>query len=138
MKVIRPVKRYIQSAQLEMDYLKFLQENPRVVTLQDSFMQPTTRDQPDSLCMVFPRHGPSLYNVLKRNCYIGLHIHNIQVIARQALEALQQMHEQARVVHTDLKPENILIRDESALVEIGEVKHLPRQYKEAGFVIAGS
>ena len=76
--------------------------------------------------------------MLKRNCYIGLHIFNIQVIARQALEALQQMHEQARVVHTDLKPENILIRDESALVEISEVKNLPRQYKEAGFVIEGS
>jgi serine/threonine protein kinase len=59
---------------------------------------------------VFETLGKSLYEFIKGNKYFGFGIHQIQSIARQALQGVMFMHERMGLTHTDLKPENILLK----------------------------
>lgn len=75
-KVIRAVKRYIESAKVEADILNDLRkkggDQNYVVDLKDFFMH---RDRGiENLCLVFEPLGKSLYDFIKANNYKGFDI----------------------------------------------------------------
>jgi len=70
MKIIRAVKRYIESAKTEEYILKYLAaRDPRgdskVVRLIDTF------ERKGNYFMIFERLGLSLYEILKKNNFVG-------------------------------------------------------------------
>jgi dual-specificity kinase len=111
-KVIRDVPRYIENAQIEAKILRRLFDNREkrehpgrksVVRLHDTFFH---RER--YYCLVFEPLGMSLYDLLKRNDYIGMYMSDIQLIAHACIEALDFCHS-CNLVHTDIKAENILL-----------------------------
>lgn len=62
-------------------------------------------------CLVFEQLGPSLYDTIKRNKYVGFEKKQVQSFARQLLQSVAFMHRHG-YTHTDLKPENILLCDD--------------------------
>ena len=59
------------------------------------------------VCMIFDKHGPSLFDFLRKNGYRGFPLVYVQTFARQLLEATWFLRHLG-LCHTDLKPENIL------------------------------
>jgi len=66
----------------------------------------------EHVCMVFQRHGLSLYDFLKKNEFNALDYSTIREIAYSIFASLYYLHEGIELIHTDLKPENILFVDE--------------------------
>lgn len=65
------------------------------------------------VCMTFPRLGPSLYDVLRRNGYRPLPVPLVRKLVAQVAAATAFVH-RAGFVHTDLKPENLLLARDGA------------------------
>lgn len=65
------------------------------------------------VCMTFPRLGPSLYDVLRRNGYRPLPVPLVRKLIAQVAAATAFVH-RAGFVHTDLKPENLLLARDGA------------------------
>jgi len=78
-KVIRPVKRYLESAEIECDQIIKLSEAddfcPHFARVIDKFYVKVEKKK--VFCIVFPRWGSSLYQIQKDNSYKGFHMHNI-------------------------------------------------------------
>jgi dual-specificity kinase len=66
--------------------------------------------------LVFEQLGPSLYDIIKRNKYVGFPPRQVKSFARQLLESIAFMH-RCGYTHTDLKPENILLCSDSCSEE---------------------
>ena len=106
-KVIRKVTKYIESAEIEKEILDDIyfeqgrQHKSYCVKLYSTFRLN------GHFFMVFEPLGFSLYDIIKRNDYIGLPLMFVKSISKQilcALDFLQSM----QLIHTDLKLENIL------------------------------
>lgn len=109
-KVIRDIKRYMESARIEADILKDIcradpQGASRCAVMYDTFVH----DQ-RHLCLVFEPLGVSLYDHLKRNSFRGFWMMEVQSFARQCLKCVKFLHDRLQMTHTDLKPENILLQ----------------------------
>jgi len=106
-KIVRDVKRYCESAQIEAGIIEEVNRRggrglSHCVILHSSF---TFRRH---YCMVFENLGPSLYDFLKRHKYRPFPMACIQDFAVQLLETMEFLHS-FRLIHTDLKLENVLL-----------------------------
>eukprot|EP00590_Aulacoseira_subarctica_P001178 CAMPEP_0172432640 /NCGR_PEP_ID=MMETSP1064-20121228/64332_1 /TAXON_ID=202472 /ORGANISM="Aulacoseira subarctica , Strain CCAP 1002/5" /LENGTH=596 /DNA_ID=CAMNT_0013180107 /DNA_START=151 /DNA_END=1941 /DNA_ORIENTATION=- len=108
-KIVRNVKRYYESAQIEADILRHVnsRRDDRATTLcvllKDHF---TTVSR--HYCLVFESLGWSLYDFLKHTDFQPFPLECIQDFSQQLLSALEFLHS-FQLIHTDLKPENILL-----------------------------
>ncbi|GAB5031960.1 cmgc clk protein kinase [Nannochloropsis oceanica] len=120
LKVVRNIKRYTESAQIEADIL--VDVNSRggrgmthcVQLFRDFVFE-------EHCCLVFERLGVSLYDFLKAHNYRPYPLYpHVRDFARQLLESLEFLHGM-QLIHTDLKPENILLCDNAVVAKGGEV-----------------
>lgn len=123
-KVIRSIKRYTKSARVESKILEHVnrcfdelaalgQVVPRLcIRLYEHFMWK------DHYCIVTEVLGISLYDVVKRNHYKGLHLRHVLYILKHLLLALHFLHTVCHTIHTDLKLENILLVDDTQIKQI--------------------
>jgi serine/threonine protein kinase len=115
-KVVRDVKRYYESAQIEADILTDV--NSRGGRGRSLCVQMLDRFDIHQhyYCLVFESLGKSLYDFLKSHDFAPFPLYCVRDFAFQLLDALDFMHQGGmRLIHTDLKPENILLvsNDES-------------------------
>lgn len=115
-KVIRGIKRYAESAEIEASIIRKVnrrdKENKSMnVQLLDLFTQKSNLES-DHVCLVFEQLDVSIYEFMKKNRYRGFLHESIREIARQMLHAVAFLHEM-NLTHTDLKPENVLLVDAS-------------------------
>lgn len=108
-KVVRRVKRYCESADIEARILRDVnRQGSRGTSLCVELLD--TFEMSGHYCLVFERMGSSLYDLLKRNSYQGFPLHMVRDFARQLLDAVSFLHGMG-LIHTDLKPENVLLCD---------------------------
>ena len=115
-KVVRAVKKYTDSAAIEVDILHHLddacgssqRDDSCCVRLLKSFMYLEHK------CLVFESLGASLYEYLKMHHYRPFRLTVVRDVAYQLLRALTFCHTRVKLVHTDLKPENILLVQRSS------------------------
>jgi serine/threonine protein kinase len=106
-KVVRNVKRYTESAEVEARILTLVNKaDPGNESHCVRFY--STFNHGDHLCMVFELLGPSVYDYLKRNRYKPLPLYCVQAFADQLCWAIAYLHA-LDLTHTDLKPENLLL-----------------------------
>jgi serine/threonine protein kinase len=106
-KIVRKIKRYYESAQIEAKIVDALNRRggrgtSHCAVMFDAF----TWNQ--HFCMVFECLGPSLYDFLKRHRYQPFPYFCIRDFSQQLLETLDFLHGFG-LIHTDLKPENIIL-----------------------------
>jgi dual specificity protein kinase YAK1 len=61
------------------------------------------------LCIGFEILSVNLYELIKKNRFVGLSTKLVKIFVAQLLDSLTILH-QSRIVHCDLKPENILLK----------------------------
>ena len=83
-KVIRAVKRYNESAKVEVDILSDIMDKGGaqfgIVHLKEYFIH--SDKEGEHMCLVFETLGKSLYDFVKLNSYKGYSIAHVQSIAR--------------------------------------------------------
>jgi serine/threonine protein kinase len=107
-KVIRAIRRYSESARIEVDIITKINArdtdgSSHNVRMLDWF------EYDGHVCLVFEQLGRSLYSFLKANAYKPYPLRCIADFAAQLVDALHFLHVTMGLVHTDLKPENILL-----------------------------
>lgn len=108
-KVIRSIKRYIESSLIEADILSYVAEQQtkskvhHFVKLYSKFYTSSGH-----LGLVFEPLGISLYDLVKKNGYVGLPLSQVKSVSYQLLHAMSFLHS-INLIHTDLKLENILL-----------------------------
>eukprot|EP00761_Pharyngomonas_kirbyi_P007091 gb/GECH01007100.1/.p1 GENE.gb/GECH01007100.1/~~gb/GECH01007100.1/.p1 ORF type:complete len:328 (+),score=34.42 gb/GECH01007100.1/:1-984(+) len=107
-KIVRSRRRYTDAAKIETDILRKVNEKDptgenHCVRLYDEFIHR------NHMCIVFDRYGPSLFEWIRKNNYVGFPFNQVQAFAKQMFKAIAFLHEDLHLVHTDLKPENILL-----------------------------
>eukprot|EP00815_Leptocylindrus_aporus_P005880 CAMPEP_0116058780 /NCGR_PEP_ID=MMETSP0322-20121206/5408_1 /TAXON_ID=163516 /ORGANISM="Leptocylindrus danicus var. apora, Strain B651" /LENGTH=694 /DNA_ID=CAMNT_0003543043 /DNA_START=57 /DNA_END=2141 /DNA_ORIENTATION=- len=114
-KVVRNVKRYIESAKIEADILQDVNTskdplNQRRGVELFSEMYSSFAFQ-GHYCLVFECLGKSLYEYIKKTDYCPLDLEETRHISMQLLSALDYLHSMTPnpLIHTDLKLENILL-----------------------------
>ncbi|XP_056398522.1 dual specificity protein kinase CLK3-like [Hyla sarda] len=105
-KIIRNTGLFRETAQLEINVLKKIQEQDRehksrCVMMWDSF------EYHGHACIVFELLGKSTYDFLKENNHLPYPLQQIRHMAFQLFHGIKFLHDN-KLTHTDLKPENIL------------------------------
>lgn len=109
-KVVRNVKRYYDSAQIEARIVQDVnRRGGRGITHCAILHEAFTFS--GHFCMVFENLGLSLYDFLKQHKYQPFPMACIQDFAVQLLQTLEFLHS-FRLIHTDLKIENILLMND--------------------------
>ncbi|CAD8100638.1 unnamed protein product [Paramecium sonneborni] len=110
-KIIKSVKRHIQSAKIEYGILRTIHQqnqyhpgNEKIVRAYEAF------SHKDNYCIVFEDLGLSLYDFMRGKYFGGFELKAVQEILYDCLQGLDFMHTSG-YTHTDLKPENILLID---------------------------
>jgi len=115
LKVIRSVKRYLDSAYIEVNILEKIrksdrQQESKIVRLLGAF---TTRIKGQKhVCIAFEKLGISVYDFIKRNKYRGFMLNHVSRIGYDLVHSVAYCHS-VNLTHTDLKPENILFVNDS-------------------------
>jgi dual specificity protein kinase CLK2/3 len=125
-KVVRSIKRYVDSAKIEADILDHVydcqakQNSNYCLKLYSHF------ELDKFYFLVTEKLGPSLYDVLKLNNYKGFPMSIIRHIARQLLQAMKFL-KSMNLIHTDLKVENVLfVGDIPALLSGNDTANVSR------------
>lgn len=113
-KVIRPIERYIDSAEIEAEILQHIKkidvENiSHCVNMLEQFKFKDANN--NYLALVFEKLGKSLFEFIKENNYRGINIflnlgypmEMIQEFAKQIFEGISFLHNKLKLTHTDLK-----------------------------------
>lgn len=106
-KVVRSVKRYVDSAKIEADILDHIydcqakQKSNYCLKLYSHF------ELDKYYFLVTEKLGLSLYDVMKLNKYKGFPMRIIRHVSRQLLQAMKFL-QSMNLIHTDLKVENVL------------------------------
>lgn len=108
-KIIRDVKRYMENAQIEADILNDIRKADPNGTSGCAIMYDTFTHDSKFFCMIFEPLGDNLYDFLKANEYRGYWMQDLQVFAKQSMQALAFLHDCLHMTHTDLKPENVVL-----------------------------
>ncbi|KAI9220954.1 kinase-like domain-containing protein, partial [Blastocladiella britannica] len=106
-KIVRAIQKYREAAAGEIAVLRTLRKHDpdnkhQCIQLLNDF------DHRNHKCMVFPLHGPSLFDFLKENYFQPFTLAQVREFGLQILDSIAFLH-RLRIVHTDLKPENILL-----------------------------
>ena len=111
MKIILPIKKYIESAKVEAKLVEKVlaadkYNKSHCIKIFEYFH--FSQGDKDYFAIIFELLGLSLYDFLKNNSYKGYTMTQVQSFARQIFEGIEFLH-RINIVHTDLKPENILL-----------------------------
>jgi dual specificity protein kinase CLK2/3 len=107
-KIVRRVKRYHESALIEADILRDVNNRGgKGRSLCAIMLRQFEFD--GHCCLVFECLGRSLYDFMKTHGYKPFPLYCVLDFARQLLDALEFIHSFG-LIHTDLKPENILLK----------------------------
>lgn len=107
-KIVRNVKRYYDSALIEAQILKDVNnQGGRGKSLCAVLL--TEFDLHGHHCLVFECLGRSLYDFMKTHGFKPFPLFCVRDFARQLLDVLDFIHSMG-LIHTDLKPENILLK----------------------------
>lgn len=107
-KIVRKVKRYHESALIEADILRDVNNRGgRGLSLCAVLLRQF--DLQGHCCLVFECLGRSLYDFMKTHGFKPFPLYCVRDFAKQLLEALEFIHSFG-LIHTDLKPENILLK----------------------------
>ena len=122
-KVVRNIKRYIDSAKIEADIVRDvnaqrdpLNEQRGTELFAEMFSCFAFQEH---FCLVFECLGQSLYDYIKRNDYEPFRVDETRHISQQLLSALDFLHSMtpAPLIHTDLKLENILLVNDKEITD---------------------
>ena len=119
MKIILPIKKYIESAKLEAKLVekvldKDIHNKSHVIKIYEHFH--FYKGDTQYYAIIFEMLSLSLYDFLKLNSFKGH-------IAKQVFEGIEFLHS-IDIVHTDLKPENILLINTN-YEKIKNYEHIP-------------
>lgn len=111
LKMVRNEKRFHQQAQEEIRILKHLRERDvnntmNVIHMFDHFVFR------EHVCITFELLSLNLYELTRKNKFLGFSLHLIRRFAYSLLKCLEALHEN-RIIHCDLKPENVLLKQQS-------------------------
>eukprot|EP01036_Dinobryon_divergens_P028699 gene28699-37687_t len=106
-KVIRSIKKYIESAQIEADILDDVFEQQKRLEVEFCVKMYASFRFDGHYCLVFERLGLSLFDLVKKNDYKPFPLRTVKAISKQLLEALHFL-KRINLIHTDLKLENVL------------------------------
>ena len=111
MKIILPIKKYIESAKLEAKLVekvleKDIYKKSHVIKIIEHFH--FWKGDTQYYAIIFELLSLSLYDFLKLNSFKGFTMNQVKHIAKQIFEGIEFLHS-IDIVHTDLKPENILL-----------------------------
>lgn len=111
LKMVRNEKRFHQQAQEEIRILKHLRERDvnntmNVVHMFDHFIFR------DHTCITFELLSLNLYELTRKNKFLGFSLHLVRRFAYSILKCLEALHEN-KIIHCDLKPENVLLKQQS-------------------------
>jgi len=113
-KVVRSIKRYVESARIESAVLNAVYDRQRRDRVDFCVKMYSAFTLGDHYCLVCEALGMSLYDLVKRNEYAGLPLRHVREVARQLLQAMDFL-ESMRLIHTDLKLENVLFHRSDVL-----------------------
>ena len=111
MKIILPIKKYIESAKLEAKLVekvleKDIYKKSHVIKIIEHFH--FWKGDTQYYAIIFELLSLSLYDFLKLNSFKGYTMNQVKHIAKQVFEGIEFLHS-IDIVHTDLKPENIIL-----------------------------
>ena len=111
MKIILPIKKYIESAKLEAKLVekvleKDIYKKSHVIKIIEHFH--FWKGDTQYYAIIFELLSLSLYDFLKMNSFKGFTMNQVKHIAKQIFEGIEFLHS-IDIVHTALKPENILL-----------------------------
>ena len=111
MKIILPIKKYIESAKLEAKLVekvldKDIYNKSHVIIRYEHWLFHKADTQ--YYAIVFELLSWSLSEFLQLNSFKGFTMNQVKHIAKQVFEGIEFLHS-IDIVHTDLKPENILL-----------------------------
>ena len=136
LKVIKRNQRYEKVVNKEIDILKYLNKygnNGKITNFYGNFKYR------GHLFLSFQLYYLNMYDVIKKNAYIGFTLSRCYEYTRQLISALKFIHCKG-IVHCDLKPENTVFEDETLnkliIIDFGlsynnnnEIKYLEEKRK---------
>ena len=115
-KVIHDIHRHRDASRIEARMIRDVQRADRgrgwsgCVQLLDTFYHRGHH------CLVFPRYGPSLYNLIESNGRDAYSTEGIRAVLHGLLKAVAFLHS-ISIVHTDIKPENVLLKHSTLMMD---------------------
>eukprot|EP00754_Rhynchopus_humris_P043918 Rhum_TRINITY_DN362_c0_g1::Rhum_TRINITY_DN362_c0_g1_i1::g.1187::m.1187 len=126
-KVVHDIHRHRDASRIEARMIRDVQRADRgrgqsgCVQLLDTFYHHGHH------CLVFPRYGPSLYNLIESNGRAAYSTEGIRAVLHGLLRAVAFLHSLA-IVHTDIKPENVLLKHPTLMMD-GQRRLRPVSYE---------
>ncbi|CAH2277825.1 dual specificity tyrosine-phosphorylation-regulated kinase 2 isoform X1 [Pelobates cultripes] len=110
LKMVRNEKRFHRQAAEEIRILEHLKKqdkdnNMNVIHMLENF---TFRNH---ICMTFELLSMNLYELIKKNKFMGFSLPLVRKFAHSILQCLNSLYKN-RIIHCDLKPENILLKQQ--------------------------
>ncbi|XP_060701403.1 dual specificity tyrosine-phosphorylation-regulated kinase 2-like [Hemiscyllium ocellatum] len=110
LKVVRNEKRFHRQAVEEIRILEHLKKQDKnlqmnIIHMLENF---TFRNH---TCMTFELLSMNLYELIKRNKFLGFSLQLVRKFAHSILQCLEALQKN-RIIHCDLKPENILLKQQ--------------------------
>jgi len=108
LKIVRNEKRFLQQAKKEVKILEHIlkedvENTANMVHIMNSFIFR------GHACIVFELMSINMYELIKKNKFLGFTVRLVRNFAHSILIALNLLHK-TKIIHGDLKPENILLK----------------------------